>query len=82
MKVNSRNTSKKCKTCSNLSCVLIINFELNSTPFSSVSIVDLEQVNVCWIGSKYLFKGNNKDTTETTSGDIVLISLLSTLKRY
>ena len=29
-----------------------------------------------------MFKVNNQDTTETTSGGIVLVSLLVTLKRY
>ena len=29
--------------------VYIVNFEHISTPFSSFSIVDFEQVNVCWV---------------------------------
>ena len=36
LKVNNRNTRKRCEICSKF------------TPFSGVSIVDFEQVNVCW----------------------------------
>ena len=70
-KVKNRNTRKRCGICSKLtiktperrqwrsSGVFIVNLE-HSTPFSSVSIVDFEQVNICWvisyILSKYLMK--------------------------
>ena len=54
-KVNNRNTRKRCEICSKLtiktrprSGVFIVNFEHNFTPFSSVSTVDFEQVNVNW----------------------------------
>ena len=55
---------KRCEICSKLtiktperypcrrSYVFIVNFELIS-PFSSVSIVDFEQVNVCWALLKF-----------------------------
>ena len=44
LKVNIRNTRKRCETCSKLTI---------KTPFSNVSIVDFEQVNVRWV-AKYL----------------------------
>ena len=59
-KVNNRNTRKRCEMCSKLpiktpgrrqwhrSGVSIVNFEHISHLFSSVSIVDFEQVNVSW----------------------------------
>ena len=59
-KANNRNTRKSWKICSKLtiktpelrqwrhSGVFIVNFK-HFTPFSSVSIVDFEQVNVSWI---------------------------------
>ena len=46
--VNNSNTGKRCEICS----VFIVNFEHISylfTPFSSVSTVGFEQVNVCWV---------------------------------
>ena len=61
LKVNHRNTWKRCETCSKLIIktperrhwrrpgVLIVNFEHISHLFSSVSI-DFEQVNVSWTG--------------------------------
>ena len=56
-KVNNRNTRKRCKICSKLtkktpeqhclhSVAFIVNFLNYFLPFSSVSIVDFEQVNV------------------------------------
>ena len=58
--VNNSNTRKRCEICSKLtikspqrrSTVFIVNFEHIShlfTPFSSVSTVGFEQVNVCWV---------------------------------
>ena len=59
-KVNNRNTRKRCEICSKLtikapewpywcrSCEFIVNFEHSWTPFSVVSTVDFEQVNVNW----------------------------------
>ena len=58
-KVNNRNTRKKCEIFSKLtikierrhgrrSGIFIVNFEYMSIPFSSVSVVFFEQVNVSW----------------------------------
>ena len=44
-KVNNRNTRKKFEICSKVFLLLILNI---FTPFSSVSIVDFQQVNVSW----------------------------------
>ena len=63
--LNNSSTRKRCITCSKLtirspqrhSTVFIVNFEHTSylfTPFSSVSTVGFEQVNVCWV-SPYQF---------------------------
>ena len=59
-RVNNSNTRKRCEICSKLtikspqrrSTVFIVNFEHVShlfTPFSSVSTVGFEQVNICWV---------------------------------
>ena len=59
-RVNNSNTRKRREICSKLaimslqrrSTVFIVNFEYISylfTPFSSVSTVDFEQLNVCWV---------------------------------
>ena len=69
-KVNNRNTTKKCEICSKLtikrpqqclwrrSGVFIISFEKTYfTVFSSVFVVDFEQVNVSWYSTR-------KDQTE------------------
>ena len=59
-KVKNGNTRKKYEIYSKLtlktperrlSGVFIVNFEPISTPFSSVSIIDFEQVNVSWFTS-------------------------------
>ena len=55
-KVNNRNTRKKSEICSG---VFIVNFETYLTSFSSVSIVEFEQVNVSW---KCLMLTNNTTT--------------------
>ena len=58
--MNNRNTRKGCEICSKLtiklpqrrSTVIIVNFGHISylfTPFSRVSTVGFEQVNVCWV---------------------------------
>ena len=58
--VDNSSTRKRCGICSKItikspirrSTVFIVNFEHISylfTPFSSVSTVDFEQVNVCWV---------------------------------
>ena len=59
-KVNNRNARKWCEICSKLTIntperrqwrhpgVFIVNFEHISHFFSTVSIVDFEQANVCW----------------------------------
>ena len=73
-KVNNRNTRKRCKICSKLtkktpeqhclhSVAFIVNFFNYFLPFSSVSIVDFEQVNVFW---NLLFTLNNKQTRKMT----------------
>ena len=61
LKLYNRNTRKKCEICSKLtiktpkrsqwrcSGLLTVNFEHISHLFFSVSIVDFEQVNVCWV---------------------------------
>ena len=74
-KVSNRNTRKKCEICSKLtikkpqqrqwrgSGVFIVNSKDNYfTHFSSVSIVDFEQVNVSWdnIGKPFAFWINQK----------------------
>ena len=41
-KINNRNTGKSCEICSKLTVKTFF------TPFSTVSIVDFEQVNVIW----------------------------------
>ena len=56
---NNSNTRKRCEICSKLtmkspqrSTVFVVNFEHVShlfTPFSSVSTVGFEQVNICWV---------------------------------
>ena len=59
-RVNNSNTRKRCEICSKLtikspqrrSTVFIVNFEHVShlfNPFSSVSTVGFEQVNICWV---------------------------------
>ena len=60
-KVNKRNTRKRCEMCPKLtiktservhwhsSDVFFVNFESYLTYFSSVFIVDFEQVNASWI---------------------------------
>ena len=59
-KVNGKNTRKRSEIYSNLtvkiperrrrrSSVFIVNFEYSSHLFPSVSNVDFEHVNVCWI---------------------------------
>ena len=59
-RVNNSNTRKRREICSKLaimslqrrSTVFIVNFEYISylfTPFSSVSTVGFEQLNVCWV---------------------------------
>ena len=81
-KVNNRNTWKRCKICSKLtkktpeqhhclhSVAFIVNFLNYFLPFSSVSIVDFEQVNVFW---NLLFTLNNKQTrTMTLTSEWVL----------
>ena len=45
LKVSNINTRKRCETCSMFWCQLRTYFTL----FSSISIVDYEQVNVCWV---------------------------------
>ena len=61
IKSTNRNIRKRCKICSIIilnikqhywrrSDAFIINFK-HSTPFTSVSIVDFEQVNVTWVMS-------------------------------
>ena len=42
LKINNKNTRKRCETCSNLTI---------KTPFSNVSIVDFEHVNVSCVGT-------------------------------
>ena len=62
-KVNNSNTRKWCEIYSELtiktqerrSTVFIVNFKTYFTTFSSVSIVDFKQVNVCW-APPYQFK--------------------------
>ena len=64
LKVHNRNTRERCENiCSKLtiktpvrrhghrSGVFIANFEHIFTPFTSVSIVDFEQVNASWVTS-------------------------------
>ena len=62
LKVNYKNTKEKCEICSKLSIeiperhqwrlsVFIVNLEHISHHFSSVSIVDFEQVNARWIST-------------------------------
>ena len=56
LKVNNRNTRTRCEICSKLTIYLFQVSNRNTrkrcgtyfTPFSSVSIVDFEQVNVSW----------------------------------
>ena len=55
-KVNNGNTNKSCEICSKLS-IKTPERRTNFTPFSSVSIVDVEQVNGSW----ELFCGSNND---------------------
>ena len=72
--VNERNTRKRCEICSTLTIksperrcsgdfIVTLN---NFTPFSSVSIVEFEQVNISWkvafLAVIYLFRVNNKNT--------------------
>ena len=50
LQVNNRNTRKRCQTCSKLT---IKTPKMTSlTPVYSVSVVNFEQVNVCWDISK------------------------------
>ena len=63
-KDSNGNTRKRCEMCSKLtvkiperrqwrrSGIFIVNFEHNFTPFSTVSIVNFEQVNAGWDISK------------------------------
>ena len=60
-KVNNRSTRKRCEICSKLTTetperhqgrqpgTFIVNFENISHLFFSVSIVDFEQANFCWV---------------------------------
>ena len=68
-KVNNRNSRKRCELGSKLtiktparrrrrSGLFIDNSEPISKPFSSVSIVDFEQVNVCWIRKSFRESSN------------------------
>ena len=62
-KIKNRNTKKRCDVCSKLtvktldrhhrrrSSDFVVNFEHISHLFSSVSIVDFEQVNISWVTS-------------------------------
>ena len=55
--------------------VFTVNFEHTSTPFSSVSIADFEQVNVCWglLGSEKLLIQFLHFTEVKTTGEKCLI---------
>ena len=46
--VNDRNTSKMCEICAKLTIKTPERRPKNFTLFSSVSIVDFEQLNICW----------------------------------
>ena len=53
LKVNNRNTSKRCEICLKWTMktperYFIINFWADFSRFSSVSIINFVQVNVCW----------------------------------
>ena len=50
-KVNNRNTRKRCEICSKLTIKTPLVFLLLTyfTLFSTVSIIELEQVNVTWV---------------------------------
>ena len=50
-KVNNRNARKRCEVSSKLTIILLLLTLSNFTPFSSVSFVDFEQVNVSWAAS-------------------------------
>ena len=43
-KVNNRNTRKRCEICSKLKIKTPVKY---FTPFSSVSMLDFEQINAC-----------------------------------
>ena len=87
-KVNNRHTRKKCKVSSKLTIKDSERRHLTSfwclycwlwtylASFSSFSIVEFKQVNVCWVG-KYLYKVNNKGIWTVPIG-IVLTTLLLT----
>ena len=53
LKVNYRNTRKRCEICSKLTIktpkTMLLTYELETcfTPFSTVFIDDFEQVNIC-----------------------------------
>ena len=53
-KVNNRNSRKSCEICSKLT--IKAPEQPYFTPFSTVSIVDFEQVNVGWVFSYILSK--------------------------
>ena len=70
-----------------VSLLLTLNIQ-HFTPFSSVSIVDFEQVNVNWVIADFehafvlnLFNGKNKNI-RTTSNNVVLMSLLLNLSTF
>ena len=70
-----------------VSLLLTLNIQ-HFTPFSSVSIVDFEQVNVNWVIVDFehafvlnLFNGKNKNI-RTTSNNVVLMSLLLNLSTF
>ena len=52
-KVNSRNTRNRCQICSKLTLKTPERRQICSklTPFSSVSIVDFEQLNFSWVAA-------------------------------
>ena len=94
-KVNNRNTKKRCEICSKLpikaserrqwrrSGVFIVNFKLISHLFSSVSIVNLEQVYTGWnpiVNCQWRHSGVFIVNFEHIS-NLVLVFLLLTLSR-
>ena len=63
LKVTSENTKKICTICSKLSIKtpkLLYFFWTYLTPFSSVSIVNLEQVDFSWVIPFYALTGNEE----------------------
>ena len=60
-KVNYRNTRTRCKIGSKLT------FN-NFTPYSSVSIVNLEQLNAGWVTIRNLWYSNNMAVAKGTFG--------------